>query len=52
LGLVNHVCDDFERATEKAVEIATKIGDKGPIAIRAAKQAISRGMETDLQAGL
>ena len=32
-------------ATAKAIEIATKIGEKGPIAIRAAKKAIDTGIE-------
>ena len=49
---MNHVCLDYNEATHKALEIATKIGEKGPIAIRAAKSAISRGMETDLISGL
>lgn len=37
IGLVNHVCDDFDKAFEKAKEIANKIGEKGPIAIKTAK---------------
>jgi methylglutaconyl-CoA hydratase len=52
IGLVNHVCDDYDKAFEKAKEIANKIGDKGPIAIKAAKQAISYGMNVDLRSGL
>lgn len=52
MGLVNHVCDDFNLATEKAIEIAKKIGDKGPIAIRAAKKAIDGGEADDLRKGL
>jgi len=37
IGLVNHVMVDYKAANEKAIEIAMKIGEKGPIAIRAAK---------------
>ena len=37
IGLVNHVQDDYEKAFEKAKEIAFKISEKGPIAIKAAK---------------
>ena len=51
-GLVNHVCDDFDLAFAKAKEIAAKIGEKGPIAVKAAKQAISYGMNMDLRSGL
>ncbi|CDW76011.1 methylglutaconyl-mitochondrial-like [Stylonychia lemnae] len=52
MGLVNHVADDYEQAYQKAIEIANKIGEKGPIAIKAAKQAISYGMNMDLRSGL
>lgn len=52
IGLVNHVCSDFEKACEKALEIANKIGDRGPIAVKAAKSAISFGMNMDIKHGL
>lgn len=52
IGLVNHVADDYESAFIKAKEIAGKIADKGPVAIRAAKQAISYGINVDLRSGL
>ena len=52
IGLVNHVAEDYEAACRKALEIAGKIGEKGPIAIRAAKKAIHFGIEMDLEAGL
>jgi methylglutaconyl-CoA hydratase len=52
MGLVNYVCDDYNLATEKAIEIAKKIGEKGPIAIRAAKRAIDGGEAEDLKKGL
>ena len=53
IGLVNHVLPDFDGAYAKALDLANIIGgDKGPIAIRAAKQAISHGINMDLQSAL
>ena len=52
VGLVNHAEQDFDQAYNKALEIAAKIGEKGPIAIKAAKQAISYGVNVDLRSGL
>ena len=52
IGLVNHVADDYEAACLTALEIAGKIGEKGPIAIRAAKKAVHFGIEMDLETGL
>jgi methylglutaconyl-CoA hydratase len=46
------VTEDYNSAFEKAKEIAFKISDKGPVAIKAAKQAISYGMNVDLRSGL
>ena len=37
MGLVSHVEDDYDKACQKALEIAKRIGEKGPIAIKAAK---------------
>jgi enoyl-CoA hydratase/carnithine racemase len=49
IGLVNHVLPDFDAAYAKALGLANIIGgEKGPIAIRAAKQAISHGINMDL----
>jgi methylglutaconyl-CoA hydratase len=50
--LTNHVAADYEQATEKAIEIASKIGEKGPIAIRAAKRAVHFGIDMELAKGL
>ncbi len=52
LGLVNHVESDFEAAYQRALTIAQKIGEKGPIAIKAAKQAISFGVHMDIRSAL
>ena len=53
IGLVNHVRADYNEALEKAMEIAEIIGGtKGPVAIRAAKQAINHGINMDLTSAL
>ena len=52
IGLVNYVRPDHATALEKAVELATIISEKGPVAIRAAKQAISHGINMDLTSAL
>lgn len=51
IGLVEHVtapCD----LMPKAKELAAAISANGPIAVRQAKFAINRGLETDLATGL
>lgn len=55
IGLVNYVVPQNENgdsAYHKALEIAKKIIPNGPIGVRMAKTAISRGMEVDLSSGL
>ena len=53
IGLVNHTEDNHEKAMDKALEIATIIGEqKGPVAIRAAKQAINFGINMDIASAL
>ena len=52
IGLVNHVESDFDTAVEKALGLANQIGEKGPIAIKAAKLAINYGMNMDLKSAL
>ena len=53
IGLVNHVRKDHAEAMQKALDIANIIGgEKGPVAIRAAKQAISFGINMDLASAL
>ncbi|GER47901.1 methylglutaconyl-CoA hydratase [Striga asiatica] len=51
MGLVNH-CVPAGEARSKALEIARDINQKGPLAIRMAKQAINGGLEVDLSTGL
>ncbi|MFD0771716.1 enoyl-CoA hydratase [Bacillus sp. CGMCC 1.60114] len=50
-GLVEHVVP-AEELEEKALEIAKQIAKNGPIAVRLAKEAITNGMQVDLQTGL
>lgn len=53
IGLVNHVLPDYDAAFGKALNLANIIGgEKGPVAIRAAKQAISFGINMDLSSAL
>jgi enoyl-CoA hydratase/carnithine racemase len=51
IGLVNHLVPTGQ-ARAKALEIAQVIADNGPIAVRQAKKAVSRGSETDLETGM
>ena len=51
LGIIEHVVP-IEELFNKALEIATKITENGPIAVSQAKQAINKGIEVDLQTGL
>lgn len=55
IGLVNHVVPQNESADaayHKALEIAKMIIPNGPIGVKMAKTAISRGLEVDLGTGL
>jgi enoyl-CoA hydratase len=51
IGLVNHVVPAGQ-ARARALEIAATIADNGPLAVRQAKKAVSRGGETDLETGM
>jgi enoyl-CoA hydratase len=51
IGLVNEVVPAGE-AVERAMAIGEEIAQRGPIAVRAAKQLIDLAIETDLEAGL
>ncbi|KAH9721092.1 putative enoyl-CoA hydratase 2 [Citrus sinensis] len=50
-GLVNY-CVPAGQAQLKALEIAQEINQKGPIAIRMAKRAITKGLEVDMASAL
>lgn len=50
-GLVNRVVP-VELFLEEAVNLASEIADRAPVAIRLAKEAINAAFETSLQAGL
>jgi methylglutaconyl-CoA hydratase len=49
LGLVNHA---VETAYEKSLALARQILPNGPIALRMAKTAISKGMDMDTSSGM
>ncbi len=51
IGLVSHIVPD-EELLPRALEIAGIICERGPLAVRAAKEAIRRGMEMPLEHGL
>lgn len=51
IGLINHAVD-AGKAVEKALEIATKIAENGPVAVAAAKTAISEGYALDRRKGM
>ncbi|URE03195.1 methylglutaconyl-CoA hydratase [Musa troglodytarum] len=50
-GLVNY-CVPAGEAHHKALQIARDINQKGPLAIRMAKQAINKGLEVDMPSAL
>ncbi len=51
IGLVNQVVEP-EALMDAALEMARKIASKAPVAVRLAKEAINRGIETDLETGI
>jgi enoyl-CoA hydratase len=50
-GFVNHVVPAGQ-AKGKALEVAARIAENGPIAVRQAKKAIAYGLETDLDTAM
>nr|CAD7404011.1 unnamed protein product [Timema cristinae]CAD7434920.1 unnamed protein product [Timema monikensis] len=54
LGVVNHVVEqnkEGDAAFQKALEIAREIVPNGPVGVRMAKLAISKGLEVDIGSG-
>lgn len=54
-GLVNYAVpqnDDGDAAYQRSVLLAEEILSSGPVALRAAKMAINRGTEADVNTGL
>jgi len=51
IGLVNHVYAPEELMT-KANELAASFAKNGPVAVKYAKAAINRGMQTDIDSGI
>ena len=51
MGLVNRVAGEG-RLRETALELARSIAENGPVAVRAAKEAVDRGCELPIERGL
>jgi len=51
-NLLNYVEEDYDSAYNRCLDIVKQILPKGPLGIRAAKQAINASIETDLKTGL
>lgn len=51
IGLVSHIVPKDE-LMDRALQIANTICERGPLAVRAAKEAIARGMDMPLEHGL
>ena len=51
IGLVNHVYEP-EALMEEAMKMAEKIASKAPIAVKNSKEAINRGIQTDMNSAV
>ncbi|KAF9646173.1 enoyl-CoA hydratase [Thelephora ganbajun] len=51
-GVIDYVSEEGKTGLDRALQLAREISLNGPLAVRAAKQAISRAMEFPLEAGL
>ncbi|KZV65670.1 ClpP/crotonase [Peniophora sp. CONT] len=51
-GLVNYVSKEGQSALDRSLELANEISVNAPLALRSAKQAISRAAELSLEMGL
>jgi len=51
-GIIDYVSEEGKTALDRALQLAGEISVNGPLAVRAAKQAISRAMEFPLETGL
>lgn len=50
--MIDYVSEDGKTGLDRALQLAGEISVNGPLAVRAAKQAISRAMEFPLETGL
>ena len=50
--MIDYVSEEGKTGSDRALQLAGEISVNGPLATRAAKQAISRAMEFPLEAGL
>lgn len=52
IGLVQSVAGSGKTAYDEAMTIAAAIAKNGPVALRMAKQAMNKGMQTDIATGM
>ena len=50
--MIDYVSEEGRTGLDRALQLAGEISANGPLAVRAAKQAISRALEFPLEAGL
>jgi enoyl-CoA hydratase/carnithine racemase len=51
-GLVTSVVSDSEDAMSQALQLAARLADQAPLAVRLIKQAVNEGLDGDLDRGL
>ena len=51
IGLISHIFEP-EELMEQAIKIARGICERGPLAVRLAKEAVNRGLDMSLDDGL
>ena len=52
MGLLNYVTEDYGTAFEKSLELCREINKKGPLGVRAAKEAVNGSLDMGLEDGL
>jgi hypothetical protein len=52
IGLVQSISGSGQTAYDEAMSIASAIAKNGPVALRMAKQAMNKGMQTDVATGM
>ena len=52
IGVIDYISEEGNTGLDRALQLAGEIYVNGPLAVRAAKQAVSQAMEFPLEAGL
>jgi enoyl-CoA hydratase len=52
VGLVTEACDDAAATNDRAMQLATQLAERPPVALRLIKRALNDGVDGDLPAGL